>query len=609
LLFNEIFKNHQLVIGSFIYGRNSNHIEISSQYPQFSKSFNLIRNDIKPDVINLLSRGWKYEFIQNDYDKSIQFYKSILGKAESSQIKGRVLNILGRLSVKKQDYSAATNIYQEILTSYPNTKLENGINLELPACLELSKAHLNNGAPKASLEVLIYLYEKLLKGVEGISEANYEFYLNKILEISGMIMAEHSDDQMLTGQINIIDSLNAVKGKLEYQTKYLLTFEENSQVVINTFLSKGNFLKRKRLHLEVGGKEYFFCVLQIDDESITGFLYEIDLLKDYVVASFSDPFNLGNNFILRDRDNEKLFEIKEISPNDLKVNVNFGDNLPAWSIELYYQQAGILESIVNTSSIYFYIFLLIMLILVFGLITTGKVVNQEVQLAKMKSDFISTVSHEFRSPLTSIRQMAEMIYHDRVVDPKKKKKYMEGILKESERLSHLIENILDFSRLEEGKKKFYFTNQSMDQLLLESITAFKNHVDPNNLTIQLIAKNKRLMVSVDKDAMMQVLNNLLDNAYKYSGDEKKIIVKSAIEDSFMKISIRDFGFGIPQDDQRKIFTRFYRGGEELTRSIRGTGIGLTIVKQIIEAHLGRIEVKSEIGKGSTFSFWIPITDN
>jgi signal transduction histidine kinase len=205
--------------------------------------------------------------------------------------------------------------------------------------------------------------------------------------------------------------------------------------------------------------------------------------------------------------------------------------------------------------------------------------------------------------------MAEMIYHDRVVDPKKKKKYMEGILKESERLSHLIENILDFSRLEEGKKKFYFTNQSMDQLLLESITAFKNHVDPNNLTIQLIAKNKRLMVSVDKDAMMQVLNNLLDNAYKYSGDEKKIIVKSAIEDSFMKISIRDFGFGIPQDDQRKIFTRFYRGGEELTRSIRGTGIGLTIVKQIIEAHSGRIEVKSEIGKGSTFSFWIPITDN
>ena len=450
----------------------------------------------------------------------------------------------------------------------------------------------------------------MLSGVEGISEATYNFYRNNIIEIAEMIMAEKADIFNLDDQNHKIDSLSTTREKLEYQTRYLLTFQENSQVIINTLLSQENLLREKRFHLEVGGKEYFLCVLRIDEASITGFLYEIDLLKNYVLASLAGPANLENSLILRDRDNEKLFEGNQISAQDLKVNVNFGDNLPAWSLELYYQQAGFLESLLNTSrSFYFYIFLLIMLVLVFGLITTGKVINHEVQLAKMKSDFISTVSHEFRSPLTSIRQMAEMIYQDRVVEPARKKKYLESMLKESERLSHLVENILDFSRLEEGKKKFYFKNESVDELLMEAINAFKNHVDHKNLSIQLISTEKDLMVYVDKDAMLQVFNNLFDNAFKYSGNEKRIIVKSAKEDFFIKVSIKDFGFGVSEDELPKIFTRFYRGGEVLTRSIKGTGIGLTIVKQIIEEHSGRIAVNSEIGKGTTFSFWIPLTNN
>jgi len=144
---------------------------------------------------------------------------------------------------------------------------------------------------------------------------------------------------------------------------------------------------------------------------------------------------------------------------------------------------------------------------------------------------------------------------------------------------------------------------------MEAINAFKNHADPKNLSIQLISTEKNLMVYVDKDAMLQVLNNLFDNAFKYSGNEKRIIVKSMKEDFFIKVSIKDFGFGISENELPKIFTRFYRGGEVLTRSIKGTGIGLTIVKQIIEEHSGRIAVNSEIGKGTTFSFWIPLTNN
>ncbi len=213
---------------------------------------------------------------------------------------------------------------------------------------------------------------------------------------------------------------------------------------------------------------------------------------------------------------------------------------------------------------------------------------------------MSTVSHEFKSPLTSIRQLAEMLVHSRVPSPEKRQKYYTTILQQSERLSHLIENILDFSKMEEGQKAFRFEKANIVSLVREVVGFFENHLADKGFKISLFVDGSIPEIVFDKEAMEQVMHNLLDNACKYSGDSKTVDVYISTKGNKVVISVKDFGIGIRKEDQDKIFSRFYRGGEELTQTVKGSGIGLTIVRQIVKAHFGKIYVESSPGKGSMF---------
>jgi signal transduction histidine kinase len=258
--------------------------------------------------------------------------------------------------------------------------------------------------------------------------------------------------------------------------------------------------------------------------------------------------------------------------------------------------------------IFVYIFLLIVIGLALGLFFTMHIINKELALSKMKSDFISTVSHEFKSPLTSIRQMSEMLFNKRIKKESRKKEYYEIMLEQSERLSHLIDNILDFSKIEEGKKVFRFEKADLTELINHVTSVFQKSVANDGFLVFSFIPQRLPELQVDKEAIQQVLYNLLDNAYKYSGDSRIIeVIAESIGDS-VTISVKDFGIGIPQEDQNKIFDHFYRGGNELTRSVKGSGIGLTIVKRIIEAHHGKVTLESIPGKGSTFQVTLPRDD-
>ena len=253
-----------------------------------------------------------------------------------------------------------------------------------------------------------------------------------------------------------------------------------------------------------------------------------------------------------------------------------------------------------------YIFLLIVIGLALGLFFTLQIINKELLFSKMKSDFISTVSHEFKSPLTSIRQMSEMLFNERIKTERRKKEYYEIMLEQSERLSHLIDNILDFSKIEEGEKAFRFEKTNLKEMIDRVKSLFQKSIANEGFSVFSSIPDTLPELVIDKEAIQQVLYNLLDNAYKYSGESRniKIIVESTID--LVKIKVKDFGLGIPREDQNKIFDRFFRGGNELTRSVKGSGIGLTIVKRIIEAHRGTISLESTPGKGSTFQVTLPV---
>jgi len=254
-------------------------------------------------------------------------------------------------------------------------------------------------------------------------------------------------------------------------------------------------------------------------------------------------------------------------------------------------------------------FILIAGILIFGLILTIRSFTREMELSRLKSDFVSTVSHEFKSPLTSIRQIAEMLHSGRVPNDKRRQKYYDVLLEQSERLSLLTENVLSFAKMEEGKREFVFEPVDMEILLTNIVSSIQDRVRHDGFTIETEFEKSLPSIKADASALTQAVNNLIDNAVKYSGDSKKVIVKAYKDDGHVIIAVKDFGVGIKKEEMGKVFDRFYRGGDELTRTVKGSGLGLTLVKQIVEAHKGSIQVESEPERGSLFAIKLPLNPN
>ena len=232
--------------------------------------------------------------------------------------------------------------------------------------------------------------------------------------------------------------------------------------------------------------------------------------------------------------------------------------------------------------------------------------RRPLKLARMKSDFVSTVSHEFKSPLTSIQQVAEMLQAGRIRSEDRRQQYYDLLVEQSQRLGLLTDNILNLARIEEGRKTFTLEALDIGGLLKEIASRVQDRVRHDGFEIALDVVPPLPRVMGDRDGLAQAITNLLDNAIKYSGEARKVVVRSTADTRHLVMSVQDFGIGISPDDTSRVFERFFRGGDELTRSVKGSGLGLTLVKEIVAAHHGTVDVDSEPGRGSTFSIRLPI---
>jgi signal transduction histidine kinase len=234
-------------------------------------------------------------------------------------------------------------------------------------------------------------------------------------------------------------------------------------------------------------------------------------------------------------------------------------------------------------------------------------VFRAVRLSQMKSDFVSNVSHELRTPLSSIRVFGEYMRLGRVTKPEKIQEYGEYIEAEGRRLTQLINNILDFSKIESAEKKYRFTDVDVVDLVENTVNAFDVPLREQGFVLTYDAPDVHPpLLRIDKDAICQVLVNLLDNAVKYSGERKEIGVSITVNAAEVRIAIHDRGIGIPSGEQKKIFEKFYRVGSTLVHDVKGSGLGLAIVKHVVHAHGGRVELASTPGDGSTFTIVLPI---
>jgi len=245
-----------------------------------------------------------------------------------------------------------------------------------------------------------------------------------------------------------------------------------------------------------------------------------------------------------------------------------------------------------------------------GWLAAWRAFHRQLHLNDLKSNFVSGVSHELRAPIASVRLLAENLASGKVSEPDKLREYFHFIVQECRRLSSLIENVLDFSRIEQGRKQYDFEPTDLGALTQTTVKLMEPYAAEKGVRLEIASQSSApagVELSMDGRAIQQALVNLIDNAIKHSAKGESVIVGLEIEPAarIVRLHVSDHGPGIPAAERERIFERFYRLGSELRRETRGVGIGLSIVKHIVEAHGGRVVVISEPGKGSRFTLELP----
>jgi len=233
-------------------------------------------------------------------------------------------------------------------------------------------------------------------------------------------------------------------------------------------------------------------------------------------------------------------------------------------------------------------------------------ISREMNLARLKSDFVANVSHELRTPLALIRLYAETLELGRLTAKEKYQEYFRIIREESERLSALINNILDFSRIEAGRKEYEFKETDLGELVRTTLEAYRFQIEQNGFSFEENIAADIPPVNVDREAIARSLLNLVNNALKYSKDQKYIGVSLYRANGSVKLEVQDRGIGIAPADQEKIFEKFYRCGDPLVHNTKGSGLGLSLVRHIAQAHGGNVSVESSPQQGSKFTIALPI---
>jgi signal transduction histidine kinase len=252
---------------------------------------------------------------------------------------------------------------------------------------------------------------------------------------------------------------------------------------------------------------------------------------------------------------------------------------------------------------------LMLLLVLVSAYAVHRAISQELRVARLQSDFVSAVSHEFRSPLTTLRTISELLAQNRITDDARREQSYQFLDHETNRLHRLVEDLLDFDRMESGCKQYHLQTHDAFQLVRDTIADFGEEAAANGFRVETNLGSTAATIQADGEAFRRAIRNLLENAVKYSPECKTVWVDGVVNDHEVSISVRDQGMGIDPKERREIFHKFVRGAAAKKAGIKGTGIGLSMVHQTSRAFGGETRLESTVGAGSTFTIVLPLAGN
>jgi signal transduction histidine kinase len=504
--------------------------------------------------------GERAEFARTDLAEAARAYRR-LATASDPDVRGGALARLARIHRKQHDVDGALETYRR-LAAFEQASVD-GLPAALVACTGRASVFEESGNLAALREEAAALQRDLEHGRWRLAKPQYEFYSNQASAWLGTPRADDRD---------------------------ALTRAEAAEWLWQNRVSVGAALRRA-ISLPAGP------ALVISQRSSVG-LEAIVAGPAFVAALCTQSVPANLRCELSDPEGRALAGDPP-EARERAVRAASASGLP-WTLHVFAPSADAVATSPRRRLLML-AFMVVASVLAAGWYFILRAMSREMRVSRLQAEFVAAVSHEFRSPLTSMSHIADLLATDRFASDDQRRTSYGVLQRDADRLKRLVENLLDFGRFDAGAAALRLEDLDVAALVRTTVSDFQDRVAADGYFIELAGAGDALPACVDREAISRALWNLLDNAVKYSPECRTVWVALESHEAAVAIVVRDRGLGIPMQEQREIFERFVRGAESTARRIKGTGIGLAMVREIVRAHGGEIQVASEPGKGSTFT--------
>jgi signal transduction histidine kinase len=540
--------------------------------------------------------------------EAIREYQDGISAGIAPQTRLALLARIARCQFKKNDIGSAAETYRRIIAEDKQQFYGEEIPYVVTASYQLVEIAEKSHTPASFTRLVFNLYQLLLENFHHLDRGQFEFYLGEVKSKISKMPAKVG-----TFEYDRLEKLQGLEKIAAGERSKASLLTMNLLPRMHEELSLLRPSKRIRyVSLSMDGTDCFLGLQSLHESGtrakIVGIQFHAPTLMSSIQKICEEAKVSEDTWV--DLVKDETTQKGEVPRPKVVLSTPLGslaDLFPGYVVAIVSSGEDPIKVVASKSLVIYYVLIFsIITIIILGVVLIFRDISREEKLSRMKSEFISNVSHEIKTPIAAVRTLAENLNEGWVTDDNKLRDYFRLIARESERLSHLVENILDFSRLDAERKTYRMELVSLGDVISKTVNRFRLLIDGQGVALTEQVPSDLPEAKVDAEALEQALLNLLDNAVKYSGEDKYVEVSAGIQGQIVLIKVTDHGSGISKGDLKRIFEKFYRVESRGGKKVPGSGIGLTLVKEIVEAHGGRVEVESKEGKGSTFTIAIPI---